>query len=68
MVNKISRAIIGFDRWHLELVRNQLIHDFLRERGLSIEVMKIILVMVFHVDLSKFSLQLLDILSISSPY
>lgn len=33
-----------------------LIHNFLRKRGLGIEVMEIILVAIFHVNLSKFSL------------
>lgn len=55
MVNKISRSIIGFDQWHLELVRNHLIHYFLKKRKLSIEVIKVILVEISHVDFSKFS-------------
>lgn len=40
-------------------MRNRSIYDFLRKKGPDVEVMKIILVAIFHVDLSKRSLQLL---------
>lgn len=61
MVYRISRATIGFNQWHLKLVGVQLIHDFLKERGVDIEVTKIILVVIFHLNFFKFSLQLLDL-------